>query len=321
MDKEEYIKKLEAQFGGETLIPDTPSVEETTVENTNVEVNVQEEPKEEAQLSTGDVPENPVGEVPNGENKEEEDDEGGEGVENEPTPPNGHQKFSNRKIKKTMWQNEQMQKKLDAQGKELEALKAQLASLQKPKTETTKRPLRKDFSTEEEFSDANFAYHMRELAERNRQANEERMKAAREAAEEQRAFIEKVNTIIPEANRDEFTKWMQETQMGHLEDVIDEETQEAICSMSTAPVILWKLGHDPELVSMANRMNKFEKMMFFNELGKQQPFTQQKPASKPAQKAPVMGKLGSGTTTNNDYNTMTDDELYQRALRKLSGQG
>lgn len=320
MDKEEYIKKLEAQFGGETLIPETPSVEETTVENTNVEVNVQEEPKEETQLSTGDVPENPVGGVPNGENKEEEG-EGGESVENEPTPPNGHQKFSNRKIKKTMWQNEQMQKKLDAQGKELEALKAQLASLQKPKTETAKRPLRKDFSTEEEFSDANFAYHMRELAERNRQANEERMKAAREAAEEQRAFIEKVNAIIPEANRDEFTQWMQETQMGHLEDVFDEETQEAICSMSTAPVILWKLGHDPELVSMANRMNKFEKMMFFNELGKQQPFAQQKTVSKPAQKAPVMGKLGSGTTTNNDYNTMTDDELYQRALRKLSGQG
>lgn len=321
MDKEEYIKKLEAQFGGETLIPETPSVEETTVENTNVEVNVQEEPKEEAQLSTGDVPENPVGEVPNGENKEEEEDDGGESVENEPTPPNGHQKFSNRKIKKTMWQNEQMQKKLDAQGKELEALKAQLASLQKPNTETIKKPLRKDFSTEEEFSDANFAYHMRELAERNRQAREEEMANARQQAEYQRQFIDKVNMTIPEGNRDEFAQWMQETQMGHLDDVFDEDTQNEIMSMSTAPVILWKLGHDPELVSMANRMNKFEKIMFFNELGKQQPFAQQKTVSKPVQKAPVMGKLGSGTTTNNDYNTMTDDELYQRALRKLSGQG
>ena len=320
MDKEEYIKKLEAQFGGETLIPETPSVEETTVENTTVEVNVQEEPKEEAQLSTGDVPENPVGEVPNGESKEEED-EGEESVENEPTPPNGHQKFSNRKIKKTMWQNEQMQKKLDAQGKELEALKAQLASLQKPKTETIKKPLRKDYSTDEEFSDANFAYHMNELAERNRQAREEEMANARQQAEYQRQFIEKVNTTIPEGNRDEFAQWMQETQMGHLDDVFDEDTQNEIMSMSTAPVILWKLGHDPELVSMANRMNKFEKIMFFNELGKQQPFAQQKTVSKPAQKAPVMGKLGSGTTTNNDYNSMTDDELYQRALRKLSGQG
>lgn len=324
MDKEEYIKKLEAQFGGETLIPEgkesvenEPTVQETHVEETNVNISV-EKPDEEAQISTGDVPESPVGEVPSGKETEGEEPE-----EYEPEPPNGHQKFSNKKIKKTMWQNEQMAKKLDAQAKELEELKAQLQNLQKPKAETVKKPLRKDYASEEDFADANFAYHMRELAERNRKAQEEEMLAAREQAQLQKAFIDKVNNLIPEDKRDEYSKWMQETNMGDLDTVIDLDTQDEIISMSTAPIVFWKLGHDPELVSMVNRMNKFERMMFFNELGKTSPFAQetQKPTSKPVQKAPVMGKLGKGTMTNNDYNTMTDDELYQRALRKLSGQG
>lgn len=323
MDKEEYIKKLEAQFGGETLIPEkeennTPVVQETNVEENNVEVNV-EKTDEPEQVSTGNVPESPVGEVPD--NKESAEEEPPEDFN--PEPPNGHEKFSGKFIKKKIWQNEQMAKKLDAQAKELEELKAQLQNLQKPKAETVKKPLRKDYASEEDFADANFAYHMRELAERNRKAQEEEMLAAREQAQLQKAFIDKVNNLIPEDKRDEYSKWMQETNMGDLDTVIDLDTQDEIISMSTAPIVFWKLGHDPELVSMVNRMNKFERMMFFNELGKTSPFAQetQKPTSKPVQKAPVMGKLGKGTMTNNDYNTMTDDELYQRALRKLSGQG
>lgn len=323
MDKEEYIKKLEAQFGGETLIPEkeennTPVVQETNVEENNVEVNV-DKTDESEQVSTGNVPESPVGEVPN--NKESAEEEPPEDFN--PEPPNGHEKFSGKFIKKKIWQNEQMAKKLDAQAKELEELKAQLHNLQKPKAETVKKPLRKDYASEEDFADANFAYHMRELAERNRKAQEEEMLAAREQAQIQKTFIDKVNNLIPEDKRDEYSKWMQETNMGDLDTVIDLDTQDEIISMSTAPIVFWKLGHDPELVSMVNRMNKFERMMFFNELGKTSPFAEEttKPASKPVQKAPVMGKLGKGTMTNNDYNTMTDDELYQRALRKLSGQG
>ena len=259
MTKEEYMAKLEAQFGGEeTLIPETPKVEE---ENTgsNTEETA-ENPKETQTVSESNTEENT--QDVNSEDTAEKDTS--EGDNEELTNPDNGKKFSNKKIKKTIWENKNLVK-------QVQELKRQLDEIRKanePAPAKMKRPSKDQFSSEDEYQDAVFAYNMSLLAEQNKAHTEEQMEKARLFEQAQREFVEKVKENIPESKIQEFVAWANEDGQ-NLSSVLDKQAEKDILSMFTAPLILWKLGQSPDLISHVNKMNQVERIMFCNEIAKQ----------------------------------------------------
>lgn len=309
MTKEEYMAKLESQFEGETLIPETPKVEE---ENTgsNTEETA-ETPKETQTVSESNTEENT--QDVNSEDTAEKDTS--EGDNEELTNPDNGKKFSNKKIKKTIWENKNL-------AKQVQELKRQLDEIRKanePAPAKMKRPSKDQFSSEDEYQDAVFAYNMSLLAEQNKAHTEEQMEKARLFEQAQRDFVEKVKENIPESKIQEFVAWANEDGQ-NLSSVLDKQAEKDILSMFTAPLILWKLGQSPDLISHVNKMNQVERIMFCNEIAKQME-NELKSAEtpKPTPKAPVIGKVGTGKAETKNMDDMTPEEMYSMMVKRLAG--
>lgn len=309
MTKEEYMAKLESQFEGETLIPETPKVEE---ENTgsNTEETA-ETPKETQTVSESNTEENT--QDVNSEDTAEKDTS--EGDNEELTNPDNGKKFSNKKIKKTIWENKNL-------AKQVQELKRQLDEIRKanePAPAKMKRPSKDQFSSEDEYQDAVFAYNMSLLAEQNKAHAEEQMEKARLFEQAQMEFVEKVKENIPESKIQEFVAWANEDGQ-NLSSVLDKQAEKDILSMFTAPLILWKLGQSPDLISHVNKMNQVERIMFCNELARQME-NELKSAEtpKPTPKAPVIGKVGTGKAETKNVDDMTPEEMYNMISKRLAG--
>lgn len=309
MTKEEYMAKLESQFEGETLIPETPKVEE---ENTgsNTEETA-ETPNETQTVSESNTEENT--QDVNSEDTAEKDTS--EGDNEELTNPDNGKKFSNKKIKKTIWENKNL-------AKQVQELKRQLDEIRKanePAPAKMKRPSKDQFSSEDEYQDAVFAYNMSLLAEQNKAHTEEQMEKARLFEQAQREFVEKVKENIPESKIQEFVAWANEDGQ-NLSSVLDKQAEKDILSMFTAPLILWKLGQSPDLISHVNKMNQVERIMFCNELARQME-NELKSAEtpKPTPKAPVIGKVGTGKAETKNVDDMTPEEMYSMMAKRLAG--
>lgn len=310
MTKDEYMEKLMAQFGeDETLIPETKATEETTATEPQ-ETN--EEPKEE----TVEPPEE------NSKSTKEGEDEGetekaeseGETADDELVNPENGKKYSNKKIKKTIWENKHL-------AKEVQELKRQLEEIRKanePAPKKMKRPSKDQFSSEDEYQDAVFAYNMSLLAEQNKAHTEEQMKAARVIEEKQRMFLDKVNSFIPEDKRGEFEGFMKENYQ-NLCDTLNMDAQNDIVSMSTTPLILWKLGQSPDLISAVNRMNQVERIMFCDKIADQMKKELAETAPAPQKKAPVVGKVGTGKSASRNMEEMSAEEMYSLMSKRLAG--
>lgn len=317
MTKEEYVEKLVSMVGeDETLIP------ETKEEETNADVNVGKTDEPE-QVSTESVSEPPAEDssgrdgVLDSDNKESKSSEEEPPEDFNPEPPNGHEKFSNKFVKKKIWENKHL-------ANEVAELKRQLAEMQQSREHkanaTLKRPSKADFASEEEYQDAVFGYNMSLLAQRNKADMEARTAKIREVEQQQREFVSKVEDTIPEAKRDEFVNWIK-SEGPELSKALSEKAEQDMMSMSTAPLIAWKLGQSPDLVSHVNRMNNVERILFYNELANQMKseLSGQIQSPKPAAKAPVIGKVGTGKPASTDLNSMSDDEWYNEMQKRISG--
>lgn len=310
MTKEEYMAKLEAQFGGEeTLIPETPKVEEENA-GSNTEETA-ETPKETQTVSESNTEENT--QDVNSEDTAEKDTS--EGDNEELTNPDNGKKFSNKKIKKTIWENKNL-------AKQVQELKRQLDEIRKanePAPAKMKRPSKEQFSSEDEYQDAVFAYNMSLLAEQNKAHTEEQMEKARLFEQAQREFVEKVKENIPESKIQEFVAWANEDGQ-NLSSVLDKQAEKDILSMSTSPLILWKLGQSPDLISHVNKMNQVERIMFCNEIAKQmENELKMAETPKPTPKAPVIGKVGTGKAETKNVDDMTPEEMYNMMSKRLAG--
>ena len=310
MTKDEYMEKLMAQFGeDETLIPETKATEETTTEEPQ---ETKEEPKEE----TVETPEE------NSKSTKEGEDEGetekaeseGETADDEPVNPENGKKFSNKKIKKTFWENKKLVKEVQELKKQIEEMK----KANEPAPKKMKRPSKDQFATEDEYQDAVFAYNMSLLAEQNKANTEEQMKQARAVEEKQRVFLEKVNESIPEGKRDDFKAFMEEN-YENLCNTLNMEAQNDIVSMSTTPLILWKLGESPDLISAVNRMNSVERILFCNKIAEQMKSELSEKPATPQKKAPVVGKVGTGKSASRNMEEMSPDDMYSYFAKRLSG--
>lgn len=309
MTKEEYMAKLESQFEGETLIPETPKVEE---ENTgsNTEETA-ETPKETQTVSESNTEENT--QDVNSEDTAEKDTS--EGDNEELTNPDNGKKFSNKKIKKTIWENKNL-------AKQVQELKRQLDEIRKanePAPAKMKRPSKDQFSSEDEYQDAVFAYNMSLLAEQNKAHAEEQMEKARLHEEKNRVWQEKISDCIPESKIAEFDGFMREN-YENLCNAISMPAQNDLMSMSTTPLILWKLGQSPDLISHVNKMNTVERIMFCNEIAKQmENELKMAETPKPTPKAPVIGKVGTGKAETKNVDDMTPEEMYSMMTKRLAG--
>ena len=313
MTKEEYMAKLEAQFGGEeTLIPETPKVEEEntgsnteeTAENPKETETVSESNTEEVSENTQDV---------NSEDTAEKDTS--EGDNDELTNPDNGKKFSNKKIKKTIWENKNLAKQVQELKRQLEEIK----KANEPAPAKMKRPSKDQFASEDEYQDAVFAYNMSLLAEQNKAHTEEQMAQARLFEQAQREFVEKVKETIPESSIQDFVAWANEDGQ-NLSNVLDKQAEKDILSMSTSPLILWKLGKSPDLISHVNKMNQVERIMFCNELARQmENELKTAEAPKQTQKAPVIGKVGTGKSAPKNVDDMTPEEMYSMMTKRLAG--
>lgn len=320
MTKEEYMEKLVSMVGDEeTLIPEKPEESKEEISSGSTENNpVDETPVDNSdgsaeETSSGSAEESSGSNATDieqpSQDKEEEDET--------PINPQNGKKYSNKKIKKTIWENKHL-------ANEVAELKRQLAEMQQsrePKANATlKRPSKADFASEEEYQDAVFGYNMSLLAQRNKADMEARTAKLREVEQQQREFVSKVEDTIPEAKRDEFVNWIK-SEGPELSKALSEKAEQDMMSMSTAPLIAWKLGRSPDLVSHVNHMNNVERILFFNELANQMKseLVGQIPQAKPASKAPVIGKVGTGKPASTDLNSMSDDEWYNEMQKRISG--
>lgn len=314
MTKEEYMDKLVSMVGEEeTLIPEKP-----------------EEATGDAGSEVAPVEENSTGSTEENSNVSTEETSGGstdgrtdtstetpQETDDTPINPQNGKKYSNKKIKKTIWENKHL-------ANEVAELKRQLAEMQQarePKANATlKRPSKADFASEEEYQDAVFGYNMSLLAQRNKADMEARTAKVREVEQQQREFVAKVEDTIPEAKRDDFVSWIK-SEGPELSKALSEKAEQDMMSMSTAPLIAWKLGQSPDLVSHVNRMNNVERILFFNELANQMKneLNGPTPSTKPVAKAPVIGKVGTGKPASTDLNSMSDDEWYNEMQKRITG--
>ena len=313
MTKEEYMAKLEAQFGGEeTLIPETPKVEEEntgsnteeTAENPKETETVSESNTEEVSENTQDV---------NSEDTAEKDTS--EGDNDELTNPDNGKKFSNKKIKKTIWENKNLAKQVQELKRQLEEIK----KANEPAPAKMKRPSKDQFASEDEYQDAVFAYNMSLLAEQNKARAEEQMAQARMNEEKNRVWQEKIADCIPESKLSEFDGFMREN-YENLCNAISMPAQNDLMSMTTTPLILWKLGQSPDLISHVNKMNQVERIMFCNEIARQmENELKTAEAPKQTQKAPVIGKVGTGKSAPKNVDDMSPEEMYSMMTKRLAG--
>lgn len=315
MTKEEYMAKLMAQVGeDETLIPET---EEST--ETQEAQNVDESENDGTTMAAAEENSEVFGEeaeAATSEGDTEKSEIGGESTDDEPVNPDNGKKYSNKKIKKTIWENKHLAKEVAELKKQLEELRAANA----PKTEKKQltAPLRSQFASDEDYTNAAFSYNLQLLAEKNRASTEEQMKNARIVEEKQRLYDEKIKDCIPEAKFDEFDALMTEN-WENLKDSLSIEAADDVMSMSTTPLILWKLAQSPDLISTVNRMNQVERIMFYNEIARQMK-SEISTSSTPKAKAPVIGKVGIGKSNNTrNVDEMSPEEMYAMYAKRLAG--
>ena len=343
MTKEEYMQKLMGQFGeDETLIPEKGSAETKTTEQTMQEETQEaikdENLKDEIQNGTQDGAlqdgalqdgASQDGALQDGASQEAKADEdtsiSEESIDGEdskdPVNPENGKKYSNKKIKKTIWENKNLIREVQELKRQLEEMKAANA----PKDpEKLAQPIRKNFQTDEDFANAVFAYNMQLLADKNREKTEAQMKQARVVEEQQRVFKEKINDCIPEGKAEEFNSFFRET-FNDLQQSLSMDAQNDIMSMSTTPLILWKLGQSPDLISHVNRMNQVERIMFCNKMAEQMSNELKSPAGSlsgnqvPQKKAPVIGKVGTGKSATKNMDEMSEEEMYSYITKRLAG--
>lgn len=320
MTREEYMEKLVNMVGEEeTLIPEKPEESKEEISNGSTENNPVDETPVDNSEGSAEETSNGSAEESSGSNATDIEQPSQDKEEDDGTPinPQNGKKYSNKKIKKTIWENKHL-------ANEVAELKRQLAEMQQsrePKANATlKRPSKADFASEEEYQDAVFGYNMSLLAQRNKADMEARTAKIREVEQQQREFVSKVEDTIPEAKRDEFVNWIK-SEGPELSKALSEKAEQDMMSMSTAPLIAWKLGKSPDLVSHVNRMNNVERILFYNELANQMKseLGGQIQAPKPAAKAPVIGKVGTGKPASTDLNSMSDDEWYNEMQKRISG--
>lgn len=321
MTKEEYMQKLMSQFEDEeTLIPDKK--EEQKVEESSEKPS---ESEEETTTSSNDVPDDgdtekseSGGESQEKSSEETKSEESNDDVPKdfEPVPPNGNKKFSGKFVKKTIWENKHLAKELAEVKRQLEEMRA--ASAAKSEKKQLSAPVRSQFSSDEEYTNAAFAYNLQLLAEKNRAQTEEQMKVARFMEEKQRLYDEKIKDCIPEAKFEEFDSLMNEN-FADLQQTLTMDAQNDIVSMSTTPLILWKLAQSPDLISTVNRMNSVERIMFCNKIAEQMSKELVEPAPVVQKKAPVVGKVGTGKSATRNIEEMTPEEMYAMYAKRLSG--
>ena len=146
------------------------------------------------------------------------------------------------------------------------------------------------------------------------------MEAARFMEEKQRLYNEKIKECIPADRLKEFDAAMEENFEG-LRDALSPEAQDDIVSMSSTPLIIWKLAQNPELVSVVNKMNQVERIMFCDRMAeKARSEFSSSPAEAPKAKAPILGKVGTGKPgTTKNPEEMSADEMYALMSKRLSG--
>lgn len=306
MTKEEYMAKLEAQFGGEeTLIPNPP--EETAAETS-------EETSEET-TETQPTTEEPVSEEQTEETAGEPAAESTEETDEELVNPENGKKYSNKRVKKAIWENKHLTR-------EVAELKQQLAALmeaQRPKEEEPATPpSRSQFNSDEEYINAAFAHNLKLLAQSNKAQMEEQAAAARFMEEKKRRFDEKIVDCIPESKREAFDESMNEN-FADLQQSLTMDAQDDIVSMSSTPLILWKLAQNPDLISAVNRMNRVERIMFCDRVAEQMR-GELAAETAPKAKAPVLGKVGTGkANVSRSLEEMDADEMYAYMTRRHAG--
>ena len=319
MTKEEYMQKLMSQVGeDETLIPETnPETQEAQVEGES-ETGSENDGSTSAAAEnvsevSGEDSNSTTEEVDGGETEKSEI--GGSESEEEPVNPDNGKKYSNKKIKKTIWENKHLAKEVADLKRQLEELRA--SNNTKPEKKELVAPSRSQFSSDEDYTNAAFAYNLQLLSEKNRKITEEQMAIARANDEKQRVYDEKVNSCIPESKKAEFEAVMTEN-WEDLKESISEDAADDIVSMSTTPLILWKLAQAPDLISAVNRMNQVERIMFLSKVADQAKSELSEPARKQA-KAPVVGKVGTGKAANRNMEEMTAEEMYNYTAKRLAG--
>lgn len=324
MTKEEYMQKLMSQFEDEeTLIPETKDttdqVEQTEQEDPKETQRLQESTEVEGVSETDDSKtegsEANLGVSDEGANQKS-GSEGETSTDDEPINPENGKKYSNKKIKKTIWENKHLAKELAEVKRQLEEMRA--ASAARSEKKQLSAPVRSQFSSDEEYTNAAFAYNLQLLAEKNRAQTEEQMKVARFMEEKQRLYDEKIKDCIPEAKFEEFDSLMSEN-FADLQQTLTMDAQNDIVSMSTTPLILWKLAQSPDLISTVNRMNSVERIMFCNKIAEQMSKELAEPAPVVQKKAPVVGKVGTGKTAGRNIEEMTPEEMYAMYAKRLSG--
>lgn len=328
MTKEEYMQKLMNQFGeDETLIPETnteqqepgESVRNDTAPESETEGTTDADHDGNTTAAAEETSEISDETSEQSENLSTEDEkavsEGSDGDEELINPENG-KKFSNKRVKKAIWEN----KKLTKEVADLKRQMAELIAATAPKEEKRLAPpLKKNFSTDEDFANAVFAYNMQLLADNNKKRAEEQMAAARVIDEKQRAYDEKVADCIPESKQAEFDAALSEN-FKNLQNTLTMEAQDDIVSMSTTPLILWKLSNSPDLISAVNRMNRVERIMFCNKIAEQMASEiAEQPKVAPKPKAPVVGRVGTGKSAARNVEDMSADDMYSYMAKRLAG--
>ena len=324
MTKEEYVEKLMAQFGDETLIPETkPETQETQATEESASASADgENAGEVSEVSTESTNTGDTGKSESGgsdsettETSSETSETSSETSEDDLINPENGKKFSHKKVKKTIWENKHLAKQVAELKRQLEEMRAYQAPKEEAKLSA---PVRSQFSSDEEYTNAAFAYNLQLLAQKNKERVEEQMAAARFLDEKQRVFQEKVSEFIPEAKLEEFDGFMRENYQDLCES-LTMDAQNDIVTMSTTPLILWKLGQSPDLISAVNRMNPVERVMLCNKIAEQMKSELSTPPAPPKQKAPVVGKVGTGKAATRNMEEMSPDEMYSYFAKRLSG--
>lgn len=323
MTKEEYVEKLMAQFGDETLIPENkPETQETQATEESASASADgENAGEVSEVSTestdtGDTGKSESGgsESETGETSSETSETSSETSEDDLINPENGKKFSHKKVKKTIWENKHLAKQVAELKRQLEEMRAAQAPKEEAKLSA---PVRSQFSSDEEYTNAAFAYNLQLLSQKNKERVEEQMAAARFMEEKQRLYDEKIKDCIPESKFEEFDSLMNEN-FADLQQALTMDAQNDIVSMSTTPLILWKLAQSPDLISTVNRMNPVERVMFCNKIAEQMKSELATPPA-PKQKAPVVGKVGTGKAATRNMEEMSPDEMYSYFAKRLSG--
>lgn len=310
MTKEEYVKELEKQFDGETLIPEgaetasAPSVTEEAPTATQTAPEEASAPTASADTGSEEKPAEGSAEATEGE-EPKDGEEGGDG-----------KKFSHRKFKKMEYENRTLRARLEA----LEAKEREREEKESGKSaKEIAKPRKADYENEEEYTDALIAFRLQELA---KGAKETENKQAKESADAQKLlsdFSAKIEKYVPVEKRE----WLNDEAKDGMEMLTEitggkkNPTIRAIISSAKAPIVLAECLRNPSLAEALAKMDDVERKMTIWKIGEtSRIFADTKTEQTSTDPVQIVGKVGVGATSApKSISQMTDDELYAEYLK------